>query len=97
MDGEQVAGFLLTKEFEADTTATGIREAYVDTIGTRAAWRGRGIATALLVHALTHYPQHGYRRASLDVDADNPSGALGLYQRHGFEVTQRRTVYAKPI
>ena len=31
--------------------------------------------------------------AALGVDADNPTGALGLYEGLGFEVEQRSTAY----
>ena len=35
--------------------------------------------------------------ATLGVDADNPNGALRLYQNHGFEVDLRSTDYRKPM
>jgi len=34
--------------------------------------------------------------AMLGVDADNPTGALGLYEGLGFEVGQRATAYWGP-
>jgi ribosomal protein S18 acetylase RimI-like enzyme len=33
--------------------------------------------------------------ASLGVDADNPSGALGLYEGVGFQVNDRSTAWRK--
>ena len=35
----------------------------------------------------------GYDEASLDVDSENPTGALGIYRRAGFEVEKRFTDY----
>jgi len=35
--------------------------------------------------------------AMLGVDADNPTGALGLYEGLGFEVDQRSQVYRRPL
>jgi ribosomal protein S18 acetylase RimI-like enzyme len=33
----------------------------------------------------------------LGVDSDNPSGALGLYERAGFEIHTRATAYRKSL
>jgi ribosomal protein S18 acetylase RimI-like enzyme len=35
--------------------------------------------------------------AALGVHADNPTGALGLYEGLGFEVDQRSTAYWGPL
>ncbi|GGQ24783.1 GNAT family N-acetyltransferase [Streptosporangium pseudovulgare] len=84
---------LITHYYEADTQATGIREAWIQIIGTVREWRGKGVAGALLAHALGEFRARGYRRAALGVDADNPTGALGVYSRAGFEVENRTTTY----
>ncbi|MFF3439532.1 GNAT family N-acetyltransferase [Streptosporangium sp. NPDC002721] len=86
--GESV-GVLLTHYFEADTEATGVREAWIQIIGTSREWRGRGVASALLAHALGEFRAQGYDTAGLGVDADNPTGALGIYTRAGFEIARR--------
>ena len=39
----------------------------------------------------------GFEEPWLGVDADNPSGALGLYERLGFEATYRSTAWRKPM
>ncbi|MFI7052387.1 GNAT family N-acetyltransferase [Streptosporangium canum] len=88
---------LLTHYFEADTEATGVREAWIQIIGTLREWRGKGVASALLAHALTEFRVQGYQRAGLGVDADNPTGALGIYTRAGFEIEHRTTTYALPL
>ncbi|WP_344865903.1 GNAT family N-acetyltransferase [Planomonospora alba] len=88
---------LLTCYYEADTAATGVREAWIQTIGTLREWRGRGVASALIAHALAEFRAQGYRRAGLSVDADSPTGALGVYTRAGFEVEDRTVVYALPL
>ncbi|MFC4062960.1 GNAT family N-acetyltransferase [Planomonospora corallina] len=87
---------LLTCHYEADTAATGVREAWIQTIGTLREWRGRGVAGALIAHALAEFRAQGYQRAALSVDADSPTGALGVYTRAGFTVEDRTTVYALP-
>ncbi|MEU4403629.1 GNAT family N-acetyltransferase [Streptosporangium sp. NPDC023963] len=85
----ECAGVLLTHYFEADTEATGVREAWIQIIGTPREWRGRGVASALLAHALGEFRAQGYDTAGLGVDADNPTGALGIYTRAGFEIARR--------
>jgi mycothiol synthase len=51
------------------------------------------VAGILLQHCLKAYQEAGYDEASLDVDSENPTGALGVYRRAGFEVESRRTDY----
>lgn len=92
-----VVGVCLSYEYEADVAATGVREAWIGQLGTRRAWRGRGIASALLTEVLRRYRDHGYQRGALDVDTSNPTGALGIYERVGFVPTERWTTYARPL
>jgi mycothiol synthase len=90
-----VAAILLTNYYEADTAATGCREAYIATIGTRRPWRRRGVATALISAALGEAKRQGFVRAALAVDAENPTGALSVYRAAGFEVEQRHSRYIR--
>jgi ribosomal protein S18 acetylase RimI-like enzyme len=39
----------------------------------------------------------GMEESALSVDAENPSGALQLYQSMGFEVVRRVTSYRKEL
>ncbi|WP_433248412.1 GNAT family N-acetyltransferase [Streptosporangium sp. CA-135522] len=93
----KIVAVLLTHYFEADTEVTGVREAWVQIIGTLREWRGRGVAGALLAHALTEFRAQGYGKAGLGVDAANPTGALGLYTRAGFKVEHRTATYMLPL
>lgn len=81
------AGLVLTVCWEAETAATGIRDAYLGVIGTRPAYRKRGVAHALISHTLRVAQDQGYERASLRVTADSTSGGFGFAERAGF-VTQ---------
>ena len=90
---DQIVAYVTTHEFEAYFDATGRREAYVAKVGTLPEHRGRGIAAALLGHCLHAYAEAGYDEASLDVDSENPTGALGVYERAGFAVESRWTNY----
>ena len=90
----EIAAYLNTAEFDADLEATGRREAYVAQIGTLPEHRHKGLATALLGHSLPAYRDAGFQEAALSVDSENPTGALGIYQRAGFKVESRWTNYS---
>jgi mycothiol synthase len=90
---DDIVGYVQSNEYDAYFEATGRREAYVAKVGVLAEHRGRGIAAALLGHCLVAYRDAGFDEASLDVDSENPTGALGVYQRAGFEVESRWTTY----
>lgn len=93
----EIAAFLLSYEYEADVAASGVRVAWIGQLGTRPAWRGRGLASALIGHVLAGYAASGYQRAALVVDTANPTGALGLYRRAGFVPTARWTTFSRPL
>ncbi|MGW3346665.1 GNAT family N-acetyltransferase [Nonomuraea rubra] len=71
--------------------------ARIQIIGTLKEWRGRGVAGALIAHALASFVRQGYSSTSLGVDLDNPTGAVGVYERAGFTVTRSSTNYALPV
>ncbi|HEY7536607.1 MAG TPA: GNAT family N-acetyltransferase [Gaiellaceae bacterium] len=54
----------------------------------RSSERGRGLGTALVRQGLAEFARRGVARVGLKVDADNPTGAVRLYERLGF-VTER--------
>ena len=81
------AGVVISHEYDSFTKVKGRRETYIVTVGTLASARKQGIATALLASAMAAARADGCESASLEVDADSPTGALGLYQRIGFTVT----------
>lgn len=60
-------------------------QAYVARLATRADQRGRGLAQALLVDAFTTGARHGARR--FELSTDSRTGALGLYEKVGMQVT----------
>ena len=88
-----IAAYVQSSEFEGVKAATGLREAYVAKVGTLPAHRGRGLAGVLLQQAMIGYRKTGYDRAALDVDSENASGALGIYERAGFITRVRLTSY----
>lgn len=90
----EVAGYQMSM-FDADAAASeGRRCGYTDILGVRRAWRGRGIAPALLIDAMARYRAAGMDAATLDVDTENPSGAVGLYGKLGYTAIPGRVTVA---
>ena len=89
-----VVGYTLVYEHDADTAATGVREAYFGQIGVLPAARGRGVASACIATSLRAAAGDGMGRAGLTVDTRNTTGALGLYERLGFVVDGREVIWA---
>jgi ribosomal protein S18 acetylase RimI-like enzyme len=89
--GDEVVGFMLVSD---DRTPGRIE---ISPVGTLRSWRGRGIASGLLLYVLDRCARAGVNVATLLVDADSPTGAMRLYQRHGFRTTSTLHVYRRPI
>ena len=65
--------------------AEGHEGSYIDYIGVHRHARGRGVAKALLHTVIADAAQRGRDRVGLEVDADSPTGADGLYTSMGWE------------
>ena len=83
----EVAGYAMSGRYEQDWAVAGYTSGYTELLGVRRAWRGRGLAVALLTDVMRAYRADGMAYAQLDVDTANPSGAHGLYTSLGYEVT----------
>lgn len=77
----EIVGAAVVLLVDADDTPQG----YVDRLAVRADQRGRGLAQALLADAFTEARAHGAVRSGLTTDSR--TGALGLYEKVGMEVT----------
>ena len=82
---------------EARNRQRGIEEGWIEALGVIPAWRGRGIARALLALSMTQFKGIGMSQAALDVDVQNPSGALRLYEKMGFTLAKRTVHYLKQL
>ena len=97
VDGGEVAAYQLAHEWPAEAALKGWTEAWIGQLGTRRAWRGRGLATLLMADALRSFAAAGRDRAALDVDTANPTGALGLYERLGFTTWRTMVAHARAV
>jgi ribosomal protein S18 acetylase RimI-like enzyme len=96
-DGDEIAGGVLNAIYPEENEELGIRRGWLDSVFTRRAWRRRGLARSLIVRSLHLLRERGMEIAALGVDADNPSGALGLYESVGFAPTERFTAWRRPL
>lgn len=89
-----VAGYLISHAYEQDWEALGHSQGWIALLGVRPAWRGRGLAPALLSAAMRALTADGIESAGLDVDTGNASGALDLYTGMGFRVEHTSVAWA---
>ena len=75
----EISGYVFSARVTERTGHTGPRQVCLATITTRHGYRRRGIATALIGAALSEAVVQAFETASLDVDTNNPSGALQVY------------------
>src|SRR3954452_13944426 len=96
-DGDEIAGGVTNGISAEENEALGLKRSWLHTVFTRRPWRKRGLANALIARSLVLIKERGMDYGVLGVDADNPNGALGLYERNGFKVSERSTAWRKPL
>lgn len=96
-DGDEVAGVVSTWIIAEENALLGVRRGWLDHVSVRRPWRRCGLAAALILSACVGLRERGMTEASLGVDTGNLTGALGLYERLGFAVHQRATMWRKVL
>jgi GNAT superfamily N-acetyltransferase len=96
-DGDEVAGMILNFINEAENKEYDRKRGYTETICVRRPWRRRGLARALIARSLKMHKALGMTETALGVDAQNPNGALHLYESMGYEVVKQFVTYRKPL
>ncbi|HDJ26181.1 MAG TPA: GNAT family N-acetyltransferase [Candidatus Bathyarchaeota archaeon] len=69
----------------------------VSSIGVLRPYRRLGVGTALMLKGLEWLRDRGLEEARLEVDDDNPTKAIRLYEKVGFEVERKLLVYERAI
>jgi mycothiol synthase len=95
--GGEVVALLLSERYPQDDEVRGHAEAWIGTLGTVRGWRGRGVASGLIVRALHAYRAEGLDHAMIGVDADSLTGAAALYRGLGFVEEHRSASWARPL
>lgn len=70
---------------------------HVGAIGVRPAWRGKGLAKALLQRTFAEFWRRGTPRVALDVDSQNATGAVALYERVGMHIEACGVAFEKEL
>lgn len=96
-EGDEIVAGVINTIYAEENEALGQRHGWLDSVFTRRAWRKRGIAHALIGRSLHVLAGEGMDTAMLGVDADNPSGALRLYESFGFRTVERGTAWHRPM
>jgi mycothiol synthase len=96
-DGDEIAGLVINGIFREENARIGLDIGWLDSVATRRPWRRRGVAGALIARSLAVLKERGMTVAALGVDTENPSGALGLYERFGFKPVRTWVFLRKPF
>ena len=69
---------------------------WISQVGVIPAWRGKGLARALMTETLQGFRAEGFKEAALHVNVNNPQ-AIHLYSQLGFVYRLTRARYVKEI
>ena len=95
--GDEVAGSVMTFIWPDENEALGVRRAWLEHVSVRRPWRRRGLASALIADTLQMLQERDFEDAVLGVHGENPTGAVGLYERAGFRIHRRWVVWRKAL
>lgn len=95
-DGTFAAFCFCSINLEANTLA-GNHEGWINLLGTRRGYRKLGLGRAMLLAGLSTIKAQGMDTALLGVDAENPTGALHLYESVGFTPVRTYVSHVKAL
>jgi mycothiol synthase len=90
-EGGEIAGISLCAKHFAGDPGVG----RVATLAVRRPWRRRGLGLALLHHSFRELKERGFDEVRLEVDGENLTGAVRLYERAGMHVSRRYDIFEK--
>ncbi|MBU7012804.1 MAG: GNAT family N-acetyltransferase [Theionarchaea archaeon] len=94
---DSVAGVVLTTVDAEENQEYERKRAYLGPIGVRRPYRRKGLASVLIARSFHLLRNAGMTEAALGVDAENPEGALQLYEKMGFSTIIHSATYRKPM
>jgi len=96
-EGDQLVGMVLARINEGENEKLHRKQGYTEHIYVRPAWRGKGLASALISHSLEALKEAGMTETELGVDAENESAAFRLYEHLGFKTFYVDFWFRKPM
>ena len=94
-DGDRVAG-MAENHIPLENRAFDLQRGHTQIIFVVPRWRRRGLAKALLSKSLAMMRDRGLKEASLDVETQNTSGEIQLYEGMGYKIARKYAHYKKP-
>ncbi len=88
--GDELGGIVIAR---APENEPGI--GWVRILGVIPDHRQQGLAQALLRHTFREFASRGFNAVALGVDAENPTGAVRVYERVGMHVERTSLIYEK--
>lgn len=88
MAGEQPAAYAVS--------AVESNQGWIVQMGVRPAFRNKGVGGTVLAEAMRRFKTEGLDTAALEVNVNNPQAAR-LYERFGFVLVKRVTIYHKVV
>jgi GNAT superfamily N-acetyltransferase len=95
--GSEVIGGVHNYIKREENKALGRKWGHTERIFVARGWRKRGVARALIARSLKVLKDQGMEAATLDVDTENPSGALRVYESLGYKPTEHFVFYKKSL
>jgi mycothiol synthase len=92
-----LAGFCWATIYPEENARSGRSEGEIDIIGTRRGFRSLGLGRALLIEGLRRLKRAGMDTAKLRVAANNPTGALRLYESVDFRPLHTWMLHGKEV
>jgi mycothiol synthase len=93
----RIVGESLNRIPRAENAVLGVERGRVVSVAVLREWRRRGLGRAIVAESLKVLRDAGMTSARLGVDAENPHGALGMYESLGFGVVERGRIYRKAL
>ena len=87
--------YLISTKYPHDFDDRGWPHAWIEGVGTARSHRRLGLASALISTAMDSMVADGMEYAILGVDADNPTGAYGIYEKLGFAQLRAEVMLSK--
>ena len=91
----KIIGFSICAIFDEDNQRRGVREGWIDLLGTTRDSRRKGLGRAILLHGLHSFRAAGMDTALLGVDSESLTGANRLYESVGFRMRSREVQYER--
>jgi mycothiol synthase len=88
--GDELAAIVIARAPENEPGVGWIR-----ILGVLPEFRQRGLGQAMLRHAFGEFAQRGFDAVGLGVDAENPTGAVRVYERAGMHVERTNLLFER--